>query len=186
MKKLVILMVAFVSLAVMGCSDSNKDSDYVSGIMGYETFLNARNAWKELTSYTYTARLYIWKPAPCVIDVKVTNGVSTYSLNPTYKYYSPDDTPESICKEMESFGWNLKTMTGLFESIEKKNASLAADPSYRNIYKYYFIGINYDKCNNSVFPCYVQPLRELKSSGLIGGGGSYDTVKITDFKILEE
>ena len=185
MKKFTTLLILLLSLAVLSCSDSSKDSEnYTSGIIGYETFLNARNAWKEPTSYTYTARLDIWKPVPCVIDVKVTNGVSTYSLNPTYKYYSPDDTPESICKEMESFGWNLKTMTGLFESIEKKNASIAADPSYRNIYKYYFIGINYDKCNNSVFPCYVQPLCELKDSRLIGDND--DTVKITDFKILEE
>ncbi len=184
MKKVLLLMVALISLAEMGCSDSNKDSDYTSGIIGYETFLNAKNAWKEPTSYSYTAQLNVRVPEIWVIDVKVTNGVSTFSLNPTYEHYSPADTPESICKKIESSDWSIKTMTDFFASIEKKNASLAADPSYRNVFKYYFIGISYDKCSNSVFPCYVRPLRELKDSRLIGGND--DTVKITDFKILEE
>ena len=185
MKKFTALLILLFSLAVLSCSDSGKDSDdYTSGIIDYDTFLSVKNTWKEPTSYSYTVHLDVWKPNSYVIDVKVTNGESTFSLNPTYEYYSRDDTPESVSKHIESCGWNVKTMTDFFASIEKKNASLAADPSYRNVFKYYFIGINYDKCNNSVFPCYVQPLCELKDSRLIGDND--DTVKITDFKILEE
>ena len=184
MKKVLLLIVALISLAVMGCSDSNSDEEYVSGIASYETYLGVKNAWKEPTSYSYTAHIGAWKPEAFVIDVKVTKGVSTFSLNPDYKYYSSSDTPEGVCKEIESRGWDIKTMTGLFESIEKKNVNITTDPFYRRYYKCCFIEIKYDKCNDISFPCCVTFYHPLRDPNLIGG--NYDSATITDFKILEE
>ena len=182
MKKVLLLMVAFISVMVMGCSDS--DDKFQAGIVGYETFLNAKNAWKEPTSYSYTVHIGAWKPDAFVIDVKVTKGVSTFSLNPDYKYYSSSDTPESVCKEIESRSWNIKTMTEIFESVEKRHKDSLTNPAYQAEYDYYLIVVSYDKSNNLYYPRYVDVKKRRKDFDKVGD--SYDNLTITDFKVLEE
>jgi len=183
MKKVLLLMAAFISLAVMGCSDS--DDKFQAGIVGYETFLNAKNAWKEPTSYSYTVHGGSWMPGAFIIDVKVTKGVTELSLNPAdprqaVRYGGEEEEYKSVEE-----AWNIKTMTGIFESAERRHKDSLTNPAFQAAYDYYLIVVSYDKCNSQYYPCCVNVKQRYKDYDK-SYSGSYEYLTITDFKILEE
>ena len=90
-KVLKLLLLALISLAVMGCSDSD-DNKLASGIIGYEAFVATRNAWKEPAGYSFTAEIFTNAIGPRSIDVKVENGVSVLSYTPNR--YNSSRSPE--------------------------------------------------------------------------------------------
>ena len=185
MKKVLLLMLAFISLAVMGCSNSD-DNKLTSGVVGYETFVAARNEWKEPASYSYTVYGDTYQPNAFVIDVKVTKGVSELLLNP--KFPNQADSyggEESEYRQIENLGWNIKTISGIFESIEKENMYVKTSPSIQMLYDYCLIEIDYAKCNSRAFPSRIECWGQNKTKGGYGGGYR-KIIKITDFKIMEE
>ena len=178
MKKVLLLMVALISLAVMGCSDS--DDKFQAGIVGYETFVAAKNAWKEPAGYSFTAEIFTNAIGPRSIDVKVENGMTVLSYTPNR--YNPSRSPE---EDLLYFPFDIKTIAGLFESIEKENVYITTDPLVRNTYDCCLIGINYGKYNDITIPTYVHRWGQLKGGDRLDGGNS-PSLTITDFKILEE
>jgi len=178
MKKVLLLMAAFISLAVMGCSDS--DDKFQAGIVGYEAFVAAKNAWKEPAEYSFTAEIFTNAMGPRSIDVKVENGVSVLSYTPNR--YHPSSSPE---EDLLDFPFDIKTIAGLFESIEKENVYITTDPLVRNTYDCCLIGINYGKYNDITIPTYVRRWGQLKGGDRLDGGNS-PSLTITNFKVLEE
>ena len=82
------------------------------------------------------------------------------------------------------FGWNDKTIAGLFESIEQENIYVKTDPTLQANYKCCFIKPSYDTYGDKRFLSGVSCWGIPKRSDLMGGYGM--GIKITDFKILEE
>ena len=178
MKKVLLLMVAFISLAVIGCS--NSDDKFQAGIVGYEAFVAAKNAWKEPAEYSFTAEISTNAIGPRSIDVKVENGMTVLSYTPNR--YNPSRSPE---EDLLYFPFDIKTIAGLFESIEKENVYITTDPLVRNTYDCCLIGINYGKYNDITIPTYVRRWGQLKGGDRLDGGNS-PSLKITNFKVLEE
>ena len=178
MKKFVGLLILLLSLVVLSCSDSS--GEYVSGIVGYEAFVAAKNAWKEPAGYSFTAEIFTNAIGPRSIDVKVENGMTVLSYTPNR--YNPSRSPE---EDLLYFPFDIKTIAGLFESIEKENVYITTDPLVRNTYDCCLIGINYGKYNDITIPTYVHRWGQLKGGDRLDGGNS-PSLTITDFKILEE
>ena len=190
MKKILVLLAALLPFAILGCSDSSSDEQSLSDSFDYKTFSSARSAWKEPASYSYTVHFDSPEPSGCTIVVKVVNGEST--LDSEY-----------------TGAWDIKTITGIFNSIEKltvpdpdrdyhmtstydKNAKNPTEwlASIKNVkvaedFSDFYIRIKYDKVNNLSFPAYVcRGNRKYEAPGMIGYHP--DVIKISDFKILSE
>ena len=204
MKKVLLLMVAFISLMVMGCSDS--DDNYQPGIIGYETFLNAKNAWKEPASYSFTVDVSTRIVDYYMIDVKVANGKASFSINPNQRDFN--ETVDDECRRIKEMGWNMDSIKDLLESMNEKAVAARVAMGHHVVYtdwevktladmiahinyaknlsqsENYYIRIKYGEINKLNIPisfCSVKPEKD----GYIGGGGTH-TISISNFKILEE
>ena len=206
MKKIVKVLLMLIPFAILGCSDSDSTSDETTFplINQYESFSTARSVWKEPAGYSYSVCFHYSgsnPPVSYMVDVKVANGESTISLNSNnnsnnWKYYSDAESELKYeCKRIEDSGWAIKTITDLFNSIEKFSA-VDSEKGSHVIYvdrepktmtevldrihfferlhkiKTNFAVITYNDCNGRVLPVNVS------CSGI--------SITITDFKIQSE
>ena len=203
-KVLKLLLLALISLMVMGCSDS--DDNYQPGIIGYETFLNAKNAWKEPASYSFTVDVSTRIVDYYMIDVKVANGKASFSINPNQRDFN--ETVDDECRRIKEMGWNMDSIKDLLESMNEKAVAACAAMGHHVVYtdwkvktvadiiahtnyvrnisqsENYYILIRYDEMNGLNAPIVfsaIKPDRE----GYTGSGGSH-SIAISNFKVLEE
>jgi hypothetical protein len=206
MKKVIkLLLAALLPFAIMSCSDSSSDEQSLSDSFDYKTFSSARSAWKEPASYSYTVHFDSPEPFGRTFDVKVVNGESTLFVksNQNGVYGNPESESEY------TGSWDIKTITGIFNSIEKltvpdpdrdyymtstydKNAKNPTEwlASLKNVkvvedFNDYYIRIRYDKVNNLSFPTYVCRGNR-KHDPSVEIGYRPDVIEIKDFKILSE
>ena len=206
MKKVIkLLLVALLPFAIMSCSDSSSDEQSLSDSFDYKTFSSARSAWKEPASYSYTVHFDSPEPFGRTFDVKVVNGESTLSVKS-----NQNDVYGNLKSESEYTGsWDIKTITGIFNSIEKltvpdpdrdyymtstydKNAKNSTEwlASLKDVkvvedFNDFYLRVRYNKINNLNFPTYVcRGNRKYETSGVVGY--SPDVIEIKDFKILSE
>ncbi len=208
MKKVIkLLLAALLSLAIMSCSDSESYESALSRTDGYKTFSAVRSAWKEPSSYSYTVHIkfedYV-SPDEYIIDVKVNNEKSTLSVNPSCRKISQDHF-EYIRDRIKRCNWNIETIAGILDSINKKSA-LDSDKEIHNVYTdtckkpetdlelihynvYHktireasagnnYVALKYDKVNSISIPTDIYYASSTD--------GFYESIEITDFKILSE